>query len=34
MKQRILFAVSMALINASIISFTFTAYNVGFSEDF
>ena len=34
MKNRIVFAISMALINASIISFTLTAYNVGFPEDF
>ncbi len=34
MKHRIIFAMTMALINASIISFTLTAYNVGFPSDF
>jgi hypothetical protein len=34
MKQRILFAVIMALFNASIISFILTAYNIGFPENF
>lgn len=34
MKHRIIFAMSMALINASIISFTLTAYNAGFPADF
>jgi acetyltransferase-like isoleucine patch superfamily enzyme len=34
MKKRILFAVTMACINASVISFTLTAYNTGFPDDF
>ena len=34
MKQRILFAIVMATINASLISFILTAYNAGFPEDF
>jgi len=34
MKQRIAFAITMACINASLISFILTAYNAGFSEDF
>lgn len=34
MKQRILFAFLMALINASFISFVLTAYNLGFQDDF
>lgn len=34
MKQKILFAVIMAMFNASIISFILTAYNAGFPDDF
>jgi hypothetical protein len=34
LKKRITFACTMALINASLISFVLTAYNSGFPPDF
>ena len=34
LKHRFIFAVIMALINASLISFILTAYNAGFPPDF
>lgn len=34
MKQRFIFALIMASINASLISFILTAYNIGFPSDF
>jgi len=33
-KQKILFACIMAFINASLISFILTAYNIGFPDNF